>query len=221
MPCWLAKLAGWLEWQPAHPPPTSACTCCALPAHPLPGSLGSAGRRLPFLPHTTAAAEPAEVPPKHTTWQRCGRSPHVQGATACTLHTHCAPAPAPPCALAPYSHVLCNPAPAAAAAAAAAAPQGLDALGYKEHIDYDVVQSNVPAFGKAVVRVNIFRNHRQVRVRTWPYCGAGSVAPKEARCRALRKRGARRLDVSGMRCCICLAGNPFQGAADQCLGRTR
>lgn len=39
--------------------------------------------------------------------------------------------------------------------------KGLDALGYKEHIDYDVVQSNVPAFGKAIVRVNIFRNHRQ------------------------------------------------------------
>lgn len=35
-------------------------------------------------------------------------------------------------------------------------------MGYKEHIDYDVVQSNVPAFGKAIVRVNIFRNHRQV-----------------------------------------------------------
>ncbi|KAF5839809.1 GNAT acetyltransferase 2-domain-containing protein [Dunaliella salina] len=39
--------------------------------------------------------------------------------------------------------------------------KGLDALGYKEHIDYDVDQSNVPAFGKAIVRVNIFRNHRQ------------------------------------------------------------
>ena len=39
--------------------------------------------------------------------------------------------------------------------------KGLDALGYKEHIDYDLVESSNPAFGKAVVRVNIYRNHRQ------------------------------------------------------------
>ncbi len=39
--------------------------------------------------------------------------------------------------------------------------QGLDALGYKEHIDYDLVESTNPSFGKAVVRVNIYRNHRQ------------------------------------------------------------
>ena len=41
--------------------------------------------------------------------------------------------------------------------------QGLDALEYKEHIDYDLVESTNPAWGKAVVRVNIYRNHRQVR----------------------------------------------------------
>ncbi|GFR40676.1 hypothetical protein Agub_g1265, partial [Astrephomene gubernaculifera] len=39
--------------------------------------------------------------------------------------------------------------------------KGLDALDYKEHIDYDLVESTNPAFGKAVVRVNLFRNHRQ------------------------------------------------------------
>ncbi|GAX72715.1 hypothetical protein CEUSTIGMA_g171.t1 [Chlamydomonas eustigma] len=39
--------------------------------------------------------------------------------------------------------------------------KGLDALGFKEHIDYDLVESTNPAFGKAVVRVNIYRNHRQ------------------------------------------------------------
>jgi len=39
--------------------------------------------------------------------------------------------------------------------------KGLDALDYKEHIDYDLVESNNPAFGKAIVRVNVFRNHRQ------------------------------------------------------------
>ena len=39
--------------------------------------------------------------------------------------------------------------------------KGLDALGFKEHIDYDLVESTNPAFGKAIVRVNIYRNHRQ------------------------------------------------------------
>ncbi|MEW5317221.1 MAG: hypothetical protein WDW38_008540 [Sanguina aurantia] len=39
--------------------------------------------------------------------------------------------------------------------------KGLDGLGYKEHIDYDLVESSNPAWGKAIVRVNIFRNHRQ------------------------------------------------------------
>ena len=45
-------------------------------------------------------------------------------------------------------------------------PQGLDAMDYKEHIDYDLVESTNPAFGRAVVRVNVFRNHRQVPIRT-------------------------------------------------------
>ena len=31
----------------------------------------------------------------------------------------------------------------------------------QEHIDYDLVESTNPAFGRAVVRVNVFRNHRQ------------------------------------------------------------
>ncbi|KAK9824701.1 hypothetical protein WJX72_012506 [[Myrmecia] bisecta] len=39
--------------------------------------------------------------------------------------------------------------------------KGLDSMDYKEHIDYDLVESTNPAFGKAIVRVNIFRNHRQ------------------------------------------------------------
>lgn len=40
--------------------------------------------------------------------------------------------------------------------------KGLDQMDYKEHIDYDLVESTNPAFGKAVVRINVFRNHRQV-----------------------------------------------------------
>ncbi|KAF8322642.1 DUF699-domain-containing protein [Clavulina sp. PMI_390] len=39
--------------------------------------------------------------------------------------------------------------------------KGLDALGYEEHLDYDIAQSTNPDFNKAIVRVNVFRSHRQ------------------------------------------------------------
>jgi len=39
--------------------------------------------------------------------------------------------------------------------------KGLDALGYREHMDYDILQSTNPDFNHAVVRVNVFKNHRQ------------------------------------------------------------
>ncbi len=39
--------------------------------------------------------------------------------------------------------------------------KGFDALEYKEHTDYEIVQSTNPAFNKAVVRINIYRSHRQ------------------------------------------------------------
>ena len=39
--------------------------------------------------------------------------------------------------------------------------KGMDTLGYEEHLDYDIVQSTNPEFNKAIVRVNIFRDHRQ------------------------------------------------------------
>ncbi|XP_006462977.1 hypothetical protein AGABI2DRAFT_224663 [Agaricus bisporus var. bisporus H97] len=39
--------------------------------------------------------------------------------------------------------------------------KGLDALGYEEHLDYDIAQSTNPDFNKAIVRVNVFRGHRQ------------------------------------------------------------
>lgn len=35
------------------------------------------------------------------------------------------------------------------------------ALGYEEHLDYDVVKSTVPALQKCIVRINVFRDHRQ------------------------------------------------------------
>jgi N-acetyltransferase 10 len=39
--------------------------------------------------------------------------------------------------------------------------KGFDALGYTEHIHYSIMQSVNPDFNKAVVRVNVFRDHRQ------------------------------------------------------------
>ncbi|KAH9954956.1 GNAT acetyltransferase 2-domain-containing protein [Russula dissimulans] len=39
--------------------------------------------------------------------------------------------------------------------------KGMDALGYEEHLDYDIAQSTNPDFNKAIVRVNVFRAHRQ------------------------------------------------------------
>ncbi|KAJ1856334.1 N-acetyltransferase 10 [Coemansia sp. RSA 720] len=39
--------------------------------------------------------------------------------------------------------------------------KGFDALGFEEHVDYDIVQSTNPEFRDAVVRVNVFRKHRQ------------------------------------------------------------
>ena len=41
--------------------------------------------------------------------------------------------------------------------------QGLGALDYKEHLDYDVVVSTNPAFNKAIVRINVYKHHRQAR----------------------------------------------------------
>ncbi|KAK6190666.1 hypothetical protein SNE40_002478 [Patella caerulea] len=39
--------------------------------------------------------------------------------------------------------------------------KGFDALEYQEHMDYEIVQSTNPDYNQAVVRVNIFREHRQ------------------------------------------------------------
>ncbi|KAL2863891.1 ribosome biosynthesis protein KRE33 [Aspergillus lucknowensis] len=39
--------------------------------------------------------------------------------------------------------------------------KGFDALGYQDHTDYTILQSTNPDFNKAIVRVNVHRNHRQ------------------------------------------------------------
>jgi len=39
--------------------------------------------------------------------------------------------------------------------------KGFDALGYADHADYSIIQSTNPDFNKAIVRVNVYRQHRQ------------------------------------------------------------
>ncbi|KAM3359813.1 RNA cytidine acetyltransferase 1 [Capsicum galapagoense] len=39
--------------------------------------------------------------------------------------------------------------------------KGFSMLEYKEHLDYDIVKSNNPEFKKAIVRINIYKQHRQ------------------------------------------------------------
>ena len=39
---------------------------------------------------------------------------------------------------------------------------------FQEHLDYELVQSTNPEFNKAVVRVNVFKEHRQtIQVTYW------------------------------------------------------
>lgn len=49
----------------------------------------------------------------------------------------------------------------AGATSPSATSQGFDALGYKEHTDYVIVESSNPELRKAVVRINVFHAHRQ------------------------------------------------------------
>lgn len=54
--------------------------------------------------------------------------------------------------------------------------KGFDKLGYEEHLDYDIVQSTNPDWKGAVVRVNIFRDHRQtIQVRSRLFLNRTSV----------------------------------------------
>ncbi|OTF81490.1 N-acetyltransferase-like protein [Euroglyphus maynei] len=39
--------------------------------------------------------------------------------------------------------------------------KGFDAVSLKEHLDYDIIQSTNEEFNKAIVRVNVYREHRQ------------------------------------------------------------
>lgn len=39
--------------------------------------------------------------------------------------------------------------------------KGLETLGYKENMDYNVIQSTNPEFNNAIIRIDIFRSHNQ------------------------------------------------------------
>ncbi|RNA28998.1 N-acetyltransferase 10 [Brachionus plicatilis] len=57
--------------------------------------------------------------------------------------------------------------------------KGLDMLDYQEHIDYELVQSTNPEFNKAIVRVNIYKEHRQtiqyIHARDWSQLGQAEL----------------------------------------------
>ena len=36
----------------------------------------------------------------------------------------------------------------------------------QEHLDYEIIQSTNPDFNKAIIRVNVFREHRQT-IQVW------------------------------------------------------
>lgn len=47
----------------------------------------------------------------------------------------------------------------------------------QEHLDYEIIQSLNPEFNKAVIRVNVFREHRQtVQVRLAAQLSCGGVS---------------------------------------------
>lgn len=56
---------------------------------------------------------------------------------------------------------------------------GFDALEYQEHTDYEIIQSTDPAMNKAIIRVNIFRNHRQTVQYLNPTDASSSLAQAE------------------------------------------
>lgn len=39
---------------------------------------------------------------------------------------------------------------------------GLESLGFKENMHYDIIQSTNPEFNNSVIRVNIFKTHKQI-----------------------------------------------------------
>ena len=39
--------------------------------------------------------------------------------------------------------------------------KGFDSLEYQEHVDYELIQSTNPEFNNAIIRVNVFKEHRQ------------------------------------------------------------
>ena len=75
--------------------------------------------------------------------------------------------------------------------------KGMDVLGYEEHLDYDIAQSTNPDFNKAIVRVNVFRDHRQT-IQVSPFdiscslhISLAHIVHPTARCTCPRSGGTR------------------------------
>jgi N-acetyltransferase 10 len=67
--------------------------------------------------------------------------------------------------------------------------KGMDVLGYEEHLDYDISQSTNPEFNKAIVRVNIFRDHRQtIQVSTAGFDGLERIVDDLVDCSTFNQR---------------------------------
>jgi N-acetyltransferase 10 len=56
---------------------------------------------------------------------------------------------------------------------------GFDAMEFQEHTDYEIIQSTDPAMSGVIVRVNIFRNHRQTVQYVAPTDASRSLAQAE------------------------------------------
>jgi N-acetyltransferase 10 len=56
---------------------------------------------------------------------------------------------------------------------------GFDALEFQEHVDYEIIQSTDPSMNGVIVRVNIFRNHRQTVQYVAPTDAARSLSQAE------------------------------------------
>lgn len=56
---------------------------------------------------------------------------------------------------------------------------GFDAMDYQEHTDYEIIQSTDPGLNNAIVRVNVFRSHRQTIQYVDPQDASGSLSQAE------------------------------------------
>ena len=139
-------------------------------------------------PHTLSPAHPHSHTPSPYTPSHHGTSsghPHTISLPLLSTpsHPHTSPlTPSPHTThLRRYSNIfVTSPSPENLQTVFQFLFRGFDALGYAEREDYDVVQSTNLDFNKAVVRVNIFHDHRQT-VQVGGGEGGGGGGGREGR----------------------------------------